>query len=172
MDYLLIDQDSELHHRSADDYTTALDDCGPEGWNRIQLTRDLAAFVNDASLIMPKYHRNVTGGLVLMALGAHRMPYAGPIVLTGWDGAATHQDRAEVTGLTPMQVGLVHVVYDMVTASRPPTGSPRRCYASESWSPLEIATSADEYYAITPTPELAEMLAWHAELSSDLDRKD
>lgn len=94
----------------------ALADTGPEGYNRVQLTRDLAAFVNDCGLLLPKYHRNVVAGLLLVALGAQRIPYAGPIVLVGWDNSATSRDEAEVVDLTPIQVGMIRALHAMVGA--------------------------------------------------------
>jgi hypothetical protein len=94
----------------------ALEDVGPEGWNRVQLTRDLAAFVNDVGLILPKYRRNPVGGALLHCLGAQPIPYAGPIVLAGWDELRTYGDEAEVVTLTDLQVGTLTYLARMVAA--------------------------------------------------------
>jgi hypothetical protein len=113
--YLLIDEDDQLHQRDADDWITIVGAVGPEGGNRIQLTRDLAAYVNDCSLVLTdRYRRNVIGGLLLLTFGAQRIPYAGPIVLCGWEPAATMRGEAEITGLNPVQVGMLHAVYTLV----------------------------------------------------------
>lgn len=114
MKYLVIDQDGALHRREAADWTIALADVGPEGWNRVQLTRDLAAYVNDVGLVSDKYRRNVAAGLVLIAFGASRIPYAGPVVFVGWDDSATYRDEVEVTDLAPIQVAAVDAVYRTV----------------------------------------------------------
>lgn len=117
MRYLLIDEAGVLHDRNADTWSAALAEVGPEGGNRIQLTRDLAAYVNDCGLVLPdKYRRNPVGGLLLMALGAQRIPYAGPILLVGWDGANTMMGKAEIVGLHPIQAGMVRVVHTLARA--------------------------------------------------------
>lgn len=102
--YLLIDEDGKVHDRTAATYYDAVSEVGPEGWNRVQLTRDLAAFVNDCGLILPdKYRRNPVGGALLHALGGPPIPYAGPIVLAGWDQTRTYDDEPEVVSLTDLQ---------------------------------------------------------------------
>jgi hypothetical protein len=119
MDYLIITEGGGMQCNSATDYTLALSHVGPEGWNRVQLTRDLAAWVNDCGHVLPdKYRRNPIGSLILLALGAPRMPYAGPIVITGWDGTATARGEVEVVGLTPLQLGMLYAIDDMITDAR------------------------------------------------------
>lgn len=114
--YLVIDEDGSLHDRTAADWWRALADCGPEGFNRVQLTRDLAAFVNDVGLILPKYRRNPIGGALLHLLGAAPIPYAGPIVLAGWDQTLTYEGESEVVSLTDLQVGKCTYLARMVAA--------------------------------------------------------
>ena len=113
--YLVIDEDGALHHRTAPVYTDALDEVGPEGWNRIQLTRTVAGFVNDVALVSSTYTRNVTGGLVLMAFGSPQIPYAGPIVFTGWDPTATRMGRTEVTTLTPLTSAMIIAAHALIS---------------------------------------------------------
>lgn len=114
MKYILIDQDGALHREEAAEALAVLEQVGPEGWNRVQLTRTLAAWVNNVSLMSDAYRRNVTGGLVLVALGAARIPYAGPIVITGWDQALTCTDEIEAIGLTPLQDATITAVHRLV----------------------------------------------------------
>lgn len=117
MRYMLIDEAGVLYDRTADTWSTALAEVGPEGGNRVQLTRDLAAYINDCGLVLPdKYRRNPVGGLLLMAFGAQRIPYAGPILLVGWDYTATARGEAEIVGLTPIQAGVVRVVHTLTRA--------------------------------------------------------
>ncbi|WP_435600805.1 hypothetical protein [Streptomyces sp. C10-9-1] len=65
---------------------------GPEGKDHVRLDPSLgmAAWVNDVGLRYPaRYPRNVVGSCLLVAMGAALQPYAGPIVLTGWDPHGT-----------------------------------------------------------------------------------
>lgn len=112
--YIAIDQDGELNERTAADYTTALAEVGPEGWNRVQLTRTMAAWVNDCGLILDKYRRNPVAGVLMMCLGAQQIPYAGPVVITGWDSSLTIMGEAEVIGLTPLQVDVIRLLHNFV----------------------------------------------------------
>ncbi|WP_327377949.1 hypothetical protein OG393_30730 [Streptomyces sp. NBC_01216] len=64
---------------------------GPEGRAQVRLhpSLDTTAWVNDCGLLLPEtYARNVVGSCLLLAMGARPQPYAGPVVLTGWDHAA------------------------------------------------------------------------------------
>jgi hypothetical protein len=112
--YIVIDQDGDLAERTAAEYTEALAEVGPEGWNRVQLTRTMAAWVNDCGLILDKYRRNPIAGVLLMCLGAQEIPYAGPVVLTGWDARLTMMGEAEVIGLTPVQVDVIRLLHSFV----------------------------------------------------------
>jgi hypothetical protein len=61
---------------------------GEEGPARVRLRRDFAAaaWVNDMGHLRPEtYPRNVFGSCVLATLGAAPVPYAGPVLITGWD---------------------------------------------------------------------------------------
>jgi hypothetical protein len=121
MKYVVIDEDGQLRQRTAPNYNVALRDVGPEGWDRVRLHNvaalfgpeqiDMAAFLNDCGLVMPdRYGRNVVGTCVLASFGAGVQPYAGPIVLTGWDPSPDGDD-AEIESLTEMQVDAIRVVH-------------------------------------------------------------
>jgi hypothetical protein len=116
MRYALIDEDGILHENATTDYTLALGHVGPEGWGTVHLGGGLAGFVNDCGLVLPDaYRRNPVGGLTLIMLGAQKIPYAGPIVITGWDPRATYRDESEVIGLTPLQTLLVRTIHGIVS---------------------------------------------------------
>ena len=75
---------------------------GPEGKTRVRLENRhaLAGWVNDCGLVMPdKYPRNVVGSCLLSCLGAAQQPYAGNVLVTGWDDSATLRDEIEVRPL-------------------------------------------------------------------------
>jgi hypothetical protein len=111
--YVVIDQDGQLHERTAANYIDALAEVGPEGWNRVRLAASggtLAGFANDCGHVLPdKYRRNVVGSCMLVSTGAHPYPYAGPIVFTGWD---PHElEDIEVRSLTDEQVGALRTMW-------------------------------------------------------------
>ncbi len=112
--YVVIGEDGQLAERTAAEYVEALAQVGPEGWDRVQLTRTMAAWVNDCGLILPSYRRNPVAGVLLMCLGAREIPYAGPVVLTGWDARRTAMGEAEVVGLTPVQVDVIRLLHSFV----------------------------------------------------------
>lgn len=61
---------------------------GPEGHNRIRLNPGYraAAWANDCGLLFPeRYPRNIVGSCVLATLHAPQQPYAGALVITGYD---------------------------------------------------------------------------------------
>lgn len=119
MKYLVIDTDGQLYQRTAPRYDVALRDVGPEGWARVRVDRTppvlgpLGAFVNDCGLIMPeRYERNVVGACLLVAFGAGQQPYAGPIVITGWqEDPYELSDEPEVRGLNSTQVDILRQVH-------------------------------------------------------------
>lgn len=143
--YLHIAEDGTIDDRTADGYWLALDEVGPEGWNRVQLTRNLAAFVNDCGLVKP-YPRNPVAGALMHALGAPPIPYAGPIVLAGWDMAATARGEIEVVSLTDLQAevfgGLARHIAAIVNATgSSPTFRPAELDAV--WAAAELVRTAD-----------------------------
>jgi hypothetical protein len=61
---------------------------GPEGPAQVRLATSVLAtgWVNDDGHAHPEtYPRNITGSCILLALGAAGHPYAGSVVITGWD---------------------------------------------------------------------------------------
>ncbi|WP_304455904.1 hypothetical protein [Nocardiopsis sp. YSL2] len=84
MKYTVIATDGTLtaHDRDLD----LRAEVGPEGPARVRLATSVlaCAWVNDDGHAQD-YPRNVVGSCVLLALGAAGLPYAGPVVLTGWD---------------------------------------------------------------------------------------
>ena len=91
MSYAVIDVDGTLHVRDA---TPSADIIRGEvgGWERgyweqVRLPvfdNVLRGFVSETGF-PDGLARNVVGSLLLMALGAPAQPYAGPVVITGWD---------------------------------------------------------------------------------------
>lgn len=109
--YLLIDTDGVGSFGIQPDpgYTTSWLDglVGPEGWNRVGLYPQwrMAGFVNDCGLLAPeKYPRNVVGSVLLCTFGAGQQPYAGPVVITGWNPSATARGDLEIGSLHDLQV--------------------------------------------------------------------
>lgn len=110
MRYAIIATDGELsHHDGALDWDSVI---GPEGKARIHLPGlAVAGWANDVGLLYPKrYPRNAVGSCVLAALGARVQPYAGPIVLTGWNPANTPLGLLEIEPL-PQPVETLDMVH-------------------------------------------------------------
>lgn len=84
---------------------------GVGGAGRVQVGRDfmMAGYVNDCGLVA-KLERNVVGGVLLAVLGAAKQPYAGPVVLVGWDPGATVLGELEVQSLLPVQIDAVWAI--------------------------------------------------------------
>jgi hypothetical protein len=172
--YLVIDTDGHLYQRTAPRYDVALRDVGPEGWARVRLHTaaevagpehvHLAGFVNDCGLLFPeKYPRNVVGSCLLASVGASPQPYAGPVLLTGWQ-EDPYGDEPEVRSLTPDQARharRMHTDLRRVLGldAGTPSGdaAPRWCRAMRQLA---------EEVRSGPTPEIrfvtdpAEVLAW------------
>lgn len=74
---------------------------GPEGRARVGLhpRTGSAGWVNDCGLLFPdRYPRTIVGSCVLIAAGGAAQPYAGPVVITGWNSQA---DGPETCDLNP-----------------------------------------------------------------------
>lgn len=84
---------------------------GVGGHSRVRLGRDfmMAGYVNDCGLVS-KLERNVVGGVLLAVLGAARQPYAGPVVLAGWDPGAAVLGEMEVQSLMAVQINAVRSI--------------------------------------------------------------
>lgn len=99
MRYAVIAVDGALtHHDGHPDWGTVI---GPEGKVRVRLPgASVAGWVNDIGLLDPtRYPRNVVGSCVLATLGAAVQPYAGPVVLTGWNPGNTARGLIEIEPL-------------------------------------------------------------------------
>lgn len=104
MSYLVIDNDGRLHHRTQQPSSTLINrEVGEPGRAMVrtggpyQHASKAMGWVNDCGHLdgLP---RNVVGSCLLASLGASVMPYAGPVVVTGW------HPHAEIVALTGEQV--------------------------------------------------------------------
>ena len=111
-----------------------------------------AGWVNDDShpLGLP---RNLVGGLVLTGLGAGVMPYAGPVIITGWD---PHGIPIEVCDLTDAQITTIldcHTDARAAMAGEPGPLYERGREVAELMrtapTPTVQVLSADEFFART-----------------------
>jgi hypothetical protein len=138
--YIVIDTAGKLHERHAPGYAVALRDVGPEGWARVRLgptqtafgpvESRVAAYVNDCGLIIPHYDRNVVGACVILALGAPWQPYAGPVVLTGWEPDSEDTEIRALTDEQTAAVARIHADVRAVLDGADPTDRlPRLCQA-------------------------------------------
>lgn len=115
MKYVVIDEDGQLHQRTADRYEVALRDVGPEGWDMVRCYQhqDLQGFVNDCGMLLPdRYGRNVVGSLLLASLGANIYPYCGPVLIAGWVEPAD----IEIVGLDEQQLDRLRTVHGHIQA--------------------------------------------------------
>lgn len=102
--YLLVDVDGVASFGSQP-YEEIRNLAGPEGPVRVSLTGYVAGWVNDCGHLFPdRYPRNVVGSVLLACLGASQLPYAGPVVVTGWDPSAMWRDEVEVRSLSELQI--------------------------------------------------------------------
>lgn len=111
MKYALIDNDGELHVKDGT-YVEPRAEVGPDGWDQVRLPQtqdypELAGWVNGDGHRMG-LPRNIKGGLILTGLGAAIMPYAGPVVLTGWN---PHGEPTEVCGLDDLTVSVIEEIH-------------------------------------------------------------
>lgn len=146
MRYAIISTEGDLsHHDGRLNWDAVI---GPEGKARVNLPGLAAAgWVNDVGLFYPKrYPRNVVGSCVLAAFGANVQPYAGPIVLTGWNPVNTARGLLEIESL-PKPVETLDTVHgDVLKALAGQT--PREM--SPSWAE-QIREIAD-HARTAPTP--------------------
>lgn len=152
--YLLIDTDGVGSFGVQPDpgYTTSWLDglVGPEGWDRMPLWRRMTGFVNDCGHKLPDtYPRNMVGSVLLATFGAPLLPYAGPVVITGWDEQATARGDLEICTLTDLQVedltlGLTDVRRAMGMDNGPVSRGP-------NWATIVRAYAEQVRTAPTPT---------------------
>ncbi|MFF3847982.1 hypothetical protein [Streptomyces sp. NPDC002328] len=146
MRYATITADGELsHHDGPLDWAALI---GPESKARVNLPGlAVAGWVNDVGLIYPKrYPRNVVGSCVLAALGAPIQPYAGRVVVTGWNPDNTWRGLLEIESLPEPVTTLDTVHGDVLKALAGQT--PRQM--SPSWAE-QIREIAD-HVRTAPTP--------------------
>jgi hypothetical protein len=90
---------------------------------------------------------------MLVSTGAHQMPYAGPIVFTGWD-PDPYADDVEVRSLTDEQVGTLRTMWrDIRVVLGLDDGRPSEC-AVESWRDAIRAYAESVPDAPTPTVQI------------------
>lgn len=123
--YITIAADGTLtRHAGAPDARRIEREVGPPGWDQVPMGRDgvqrfaprqqLRGFVNDCGLLDPEtYSRNPVGACVLAALGASGQPYAGTVVITGWD---PDSDSSEIRPLTEFDAADIERVHAAVRA--------------------------------------------------------
>lgn len=79
----------------------------PTGAARVKLNPAwmMSGWVRDCSLLPEaKQERNVPGGVLLAVLGAAQQPYAGNVVIAGWDERRAYAGNVEVVGLLDVQI--------------------------------------------------------------------
>jgi hypothetical protein len=117
--YVVIAADGALtHHQETPTLERINTAVGPEGWARVKLGYPvLSGFVNDCGLLAPDlYARNPVGACVLARLGASQQPYAGPVVITGWDDNP-HGDDLEIRPLGSHQASALGAIHRQVVAA-------------------------------------------------------
>lgn len=122
--YLSIKPDGGLTIHEGDpygNYGDTLDQLvGGQGRNRVQLHRNypLAGWVSDVGHSHPdRYPRNVVGSCLLASLGAAQQPYAGTIVITGWNADNTARDLVEVEPIDAVQIGKLASMFAAVQSA-------------------------------------------------------
>lgn len=104
---------------------------GPSGWARVHVHPDrrMAGWVGDCILIDGS-PRNLVGSCVLAALGASRQPYAGPVVVTGYDhssdwGGPEPLLSLQVKALKEIVTAVQAALGDHHETATPPPGADR-----------------------------------------------
>ncbi|MGW0574799.1 hypothetical protein ACWD25_02285 [Streptomyces sp. NPDC002920] len=147
MRYAIIAPNGDLtHHNGEPDWDAVV---GPEGKARVHLPRlALAGWVNDVGLRYPKrYPRNIVGSCLLATLGAPIRPYAGPVVVTGWNPSNTALGLLEIEPLPNSE----HLDVVLGAIQKALVGqTPRDFTPSWAESMREIA----EHVRTAPTPGL------------------
>lgn len=143
-------------------FTTAWLDSlvGPEGWDRVRLHPSwrMTGFVNDVGHRMPdRYPRNVVGSVLLCTFGAGQQPYAGPVVITGWDEQATARGGLEVCSLQDLQVQELTLFLSDVRRALGMQGGPPSGRGGPGWA--AIAREFAEYARSAPTPTMTVLSA-------------
>lgn len=156
MRYLVCDTDGQLHDRTVDGYyrTVLTGEVGPEGFESVRVRHGMhagwmAGVVNEIGLLDPdRYPRNVIGSCLLVALGASAQPYAGPVVITGWDDHAD-SEFCDLTDELAVAVTQVHRDIRIVLGLE---SGPTSDHALPRWQ-VNIAEFAG-WVESSPTPEV------------------
>ncbi|WP_431976142.1 hypothetical protein [Micromonospora haikouensis] len=82
--WLVVGVDGTLTHHTTTPTSSMVREAVGDGTDRVGLPLGLAGWV-DGDGHPKRLSINVVGSVLLMALGAGHMPYAGPVVITGWD---------------------------------------------------------------------------------------
>jgi hypothetical protein len=147
MKYALIDNDGELHIKDGE-YRAEVGPEGPAAVNIPPMTWApvpwFRGWVNDCGLVPgfeETYPRNLIGGLVLISMGAGAQPYAGPVVITGWD-LRGHGDGPETRDLGDDQIAMIREIH----------ADARRAMAGEAGESLDSARAVAEWMRSAPAP--------------------
>jgi hypothetical protein len=147
--HAVISAEGELtHHEGEIDWATVI---GVEGKVRVPLRPGIMAsgWVNDVSLLYPaRFPRNAVAACLLVSLGANVQPYAGPVVITGWDSRNTLRGRIELCSL-PDPVDFLDMIHGAVLKALAGQ-TPREFSASWAESMREIA----KHVRTAPAPTL------------------
>lgn len=81
--YLRINVDGTLTEYTAEPTSALIREAIGDWWDMVHLPNGLMGWV-DGDGHVKGLPRNVVGSILLMALGAAQMPYAGPVVISGW----------------------------------------------------------------------------------------
>ncbi|QLQ37961.1 hypothetical protein [Micromonospora robiginosa] len=108
--WLVVAVDGTLTHHTTTPTSALIKEAIGDWWDMVHLPSGLMGWVDGDG--HPKgLERNVAGSILLMALGAGRMPYAGPVVVTGW-----HPVR-EISELTEDGEYYVRTVHEQIAGA-------------------------------------------------------
>lgn len=151
MSYLVVDTDGHLHHRNQVPNSAAVNrEVGEPGWAMVytggpyrRVSRAMG-WVNDCGHLdgLP---RNVVGSCLLAAVGASVMPYAGPVVVTGW-----HPDR-EIVALTGEQRAAMELMHSDIRRLLGLDGGEVSDQAPARWRQAMVRVAEIVVTAPTPT---------------------
>jgi hypothetical protein len=144
--YLVIDPDGTVRHEQQAPTLERIDAIVQHGgWARVHVDPDwdMAGWVSDCGLVTGAA-RNPAGACVLATLGAGQQPYAGPVVITGYDHDS---DWGGPEQLHPTQAvmldGLVGAVRAVLAGRQ----------ATASWVTPEWVRQTREYAEMVRTAE-------------------
>lgn len=99
---------------------------GPEGRARVGLhpRTGSAGWVNDCGLLFPdRYPRSTVGACVLIAAGAPAQPYAGTVVITGWNPQAHGPETCDLNPYSLAYFRRLHADVRSALAGQTPCGT-------------------------------------------------